>query len=134
MIESPQWFIAVLLLRAEVSELSDSDALVDHQIRLVHANSAADALSRAEALGRAEEHAYLNDAGEQVRWRFLGLHDLVRLDSAPATDGAELYSWRSGAAGALDVVSTDELTVSWRDQHGQASARQILGDDRPGTA
>ena len=134
MTEAPEWFVAVLLLRAEANELSESDALVDHQVRLVQASSPGEALARAEAYGRAEEHTYRNEAGEQVRWRFLGLHDLVRLDAPPPSDGAELYSWRSAATGALDVVASDELTVFWSEQHGQASARQILGDDRHGTA
>jgi hypothetical protein len=44
------------------------------------------------ALGDSENVRYLNEGGEEVTWRFVGLRDLRDvLDGSPA-DGAEIYS------------------------------------------
>jgi hypothetical protein len=130
MSEAPQWFVAVLLLRAEVEGRSAAEALVDHQVRLVQASSTPAALERAEVIGRAEEHAYANERGEQVRWRFLGLHDLVALEAGALADGGELYSWRLLQPEALRVVPPDELTVVAEARQGSTVARDVLDEHR----
>jgi hypothetical protein len=109
-LESPLWFIALLVLKSTIEGDSSADSLIDVQYRLLSADSPEGAYGRALQLGAAAEHDYLNGAGETVAWRFLGLRDLREiLDGAPS-DGAEVYSELTEAGDEI-VVPKSQLTV-----------------------
>ena len=129
MADAPQWFVAILLHRAEIQGEPASEAVVDHQLRLVLAADATAAYDRVRALGLEEEHRYTNDAGEEVHWRFLGLHDLVALEATQLTDGGEIYSWVRSGGEAWRVAAQDELTVFWSAREGGRLASDVLDDD-----
>ena len=121
------WFAAVLVLRSSVGAGWDDDPLLDCQVRLLECPTAEDAYRRALELGTAEECAYQNQDGEDVRWQFLGLHDLTQLDDAPAS-GAEVYSWRTRDPDAFVVVPKDSLTVFWVAANSHKTVRELLDE------
>ena len=110
---STAWYAAVLVLQSEVYSPSPDLPLFDHQIRLVRADNAEAAYERALFIGKSEEQAYTNPIGQEVRWRFLGLHDLVELTELSEFDSAEIYSFRVSAGRQFGVVPKEKLTVFW---------------------
>ena len=106
----PQWYSAVLVLRSHVGAGSDAEAVLDHQVRLIAAADPEAAYASAIQLGKREEHSYRNAEGQEVRWEFVGLHDLVELIEPPA-NGAEVYSWLTGHSDQAGVRPKPQLAV-----------------------
>ena len=120
-----RWYVAVFVLHSEVYAPVADAPLFDHQVRLIRASDAEAAYERALFLGRGEEHSYRNADGQEVRWKFLGLHDLVELETEPE-DGSELYSFLRDAQGAFEVMPKDKLTVFYVRSMPDQPASQLL--------
>ena len=121
-----RWYIAVLVLRAEVMDAPADAALLDHQVRLVRAADAEAAYASALVLGGREEHAYRNADGEEVRRRFAGLSDLDEVLADSLDDGVEVYSWRSRGAPAEAVVRKEELAIFTSAARVDRTAAELL--------
>ena len=107
---SVRWYAAVLLLGSEVQSPSADESPVDHQVRLIAAADSEAAYQRALSLGKSEEHSYENAFGQIVRWRFLGLHDLVEF-LAPPSEGSEVFSFMASKGTAWLPLPKEKLTV-----------------------
>jgi hypothetical protein len=121
------WFAAVLVVRSKVGAGCHDDPLLDCQVRLLASPTAEDAYRRALELGKAEEHVYQNQDGEDVRWEFLGLHDLRELDHPPVSD-MEVYSWMTRDPDAFQVMPKDRLTVFWVAANSKKTAADLLDE------
>ncbi len=64
------WYSAQMIFEAELDGQLPVDALCEESLRLVWAETEQEAESKAGEHGRANEHSYLNEAGQTVRWRF----------------------------------------------------------------
>jgi hypothetical protein len=116
MSNTDRWYVAVLILECEVLAPIHEEALIDHQVRLIRAADPDVAYQRALFLGRSEETEYENRDGQQVRWRFCGLHDLTELQVSDISDGVELTSFRLRGERALEVLPKEKLSVFWLDK------------------
>jgi hypothetical protein len=92
------WFAAKLLFESSVPD--DGRVLQEESIRLIQAADEAQAQSKACLLGPSEEHEYLNEHGETVRWRFVSVLEVQDLCEENVCDGMEVFStlkWRIGS-------------------------------------
>jgi hypothetical protein len=122
-----RWFVAVLLYQSRVGDWDD-EPIVDHQVRLITAESADGAYDRALQLGEAHEHSYLNSGGERVSWDFLGLSELDELSTAAPKDGDEIFSWRTSGAGREFVKAKGDLSIFANARHANKTARELLDE------
>ena len=86
------WFGVRLRFRCEVGGRKSDAPLFEDSIRVVLATTEFDARVRADALGPREEHSYLNEAGEEVRWIFARVVEVQDLCISTLSDGAEVFS------------------------------------------
>ena len=103
-------FVAVLILESRVGPRDDSP-IVDHQVRVIAAPSAAAAYTHALETGKAENATVKGADGASVTWTFLGLSELAPLDERQVRDGGELLSWRTRGPGLGFVVEKDALSA-----------------------
>jgi hypothetical protein len=82
------WYVAKLVY--QIVSGAATHAEFDVQWRLIRADERAWAMEKAMTLGRLDECTLLNEQGCEVRWKFLGVVDLVLMDVLD--DGARLYS------------------------------------------
>lgn len=124
-----RWYTAVLVVSSEVvPRESDATPLIDLQYRLVRAATDEDAYQLALEIGSREAHSYPNAAGDNVRWVFKGLHDLIELDAAP-TGGTEVYSRRVRGDAAAFVLPKARLSCFFLDAHASEMAAELLADE-----
>jgi hypothetical protein len=64
----------------------------DEQIRLILAQDAEIAYQKALQIGKGEEEIYENAEGELVRWDFIGVISLSRIEGDVIEDGIEIAS------------------------------------------
>lgn len=69
-------------------------------MRLVLAESDADAADRGERIGREAEHSYPNELGQSVTWHFDSIVEVVDLCEIELKDGVEVWSrlFRAGSS------------------------------------
>jgi hypothetical protein len=72
--------------RAEVHERSDKRRLCEVRIVRFQARSGKEALAAAKRRGRSAQHSYRNVHGDRVHFEFIGVMDLLYLDSACEQD------------------------------------------------
>ena len=82
----------------------DDERLTEKQLRLVRASDPDAAYERTLRLGHEAEHEYTNEAGELVRWRFVGLAELL-------------------------TCPKEELAVFWARANTRRTARDLLDED-----
>lgn len=122
-----RWFVAVLLLQSRVGDWDD-EPLVDHQVRLIRAESPDAAYERALHLGKAEELTYENREGESVAWIFLGLSELEELGATTPTDGDEIFSWLTSGPGRAFVQDKHQLSVFFTARNANKTAGELLDE------
>jgi hypothetical protein len=88
--QGTQWYSARVLIECTVD--ADSDPLVDEQIVLFRATSDDEAEIAARAYGVAQEHEYLNELGDTVRWSLREIQDLAPVVMGPIASGWEVSS------------------------------------------
>ena len=123
-----RWFVAVLVVRSSVSGPAANRPLIDLQYRIIRAGDAEEAYARALALGEQESRAYRNEAGEEVRWEFAGLHDLHAVEDERLSDGAEVYSRLVRDDPQNLVHPKERLSVFWIEANKHRTARELFED------
>jgi hypothetical protein len=89
----------------------------DVQLRLIRADELEWAIEKAHTMGRLGETMFSNQNLNQVRWKFVGVSDLIPL--AGIEDGVQLYSETKvfkNATGFVEVVKNRAariLETSW---------------------
>jgi hypothetical protein len=83
------WYLAKIVYRI-ICGTGEHKPQFDEQLRLIGAQDPDTAFQKAVELGQEEGRAFLNHQQELVRWHFLNVTELHRLDEL--VDGAELYS------------------------------------------
>lgn len=72
------------------AENSDHKPQFDEQLRLILSEGQEEAFLKARMIGLAEEDAFLNDKNNTVRWEFINVAELIKVNKLE--DGVELYS------------------------------------------
>lgn len=83
------WYITKIVFNI-TAESSTAKNQFDEQLRLVQADSKAEAFLKARTLGLGEEDTFINDKMKQVRWEFVNVSEVFPLKNLE--DGIELYS------------------------------------------
>lgn len=87
-----RWYVAKLILQCRVGDDDSGPWTCDEQIRVINATDDDQAYEKALRIGKGQEHNYQNVYSEIVRWSFIGLNDLERLDEDVIKDGTEITS------------------------------------------
>lgn len=123
-----RWFVAVLVVESRLPDSAEK-VLVDLQYKLLAAANPEDAYQAALQLGADEAHEYTNAAGEIVRWKFVGLRDLVELGASGPSHGTEVYSDLVRAEPDKLVMPKERLSVFWAEANKHKTARELLDDE-----
>jgi len=83
------WYLTTLIYRI-VCANGEHTPQFDEQVRLIHADDKLDAFHKARRIGHQEEDLFLNHAEKPVRWQFVDITSLVKMDTD--SDGAEIFS------------------------------------------
>ncbi|HEY0274306.1 MAG TPA: DUF4288 domain-containing protein [Chitinophaga sp.] len=83
------WFVAKVVYQI-ISGEGDHAPQFDEQLRLVSANSMADAWEKASRIGERGQYAFQNQKHEWVEWKFINVPELYPISELK--DGMELYS------------------------------------------
>ncbi len=90
-----EWYVAKLMKLIMKCEVGDNDKgswTCEEQVRVILAAEGDEAYDKAIRLGAAEEIAYQNVYGEEVRCSFVGLGQLEGLTDETIEDGTEITS------------------------------------------
>ena len=83
------WYMVKIVFRIICGD-GDHKAQFDEQLRLIHAGTASEALSKAAAIATDEEEVFINNNRKLVQWKFINVSELHKINAL--IDGAELYS------------------------------------------
>ncbi len=83
------WYIAKIVYQI-ICGNGQHQAQFDEQLRLIHANNQMHAFHKARHMGKHEEDSFLNSVNKPVRWQFVDVAEILRIDVV--SDGAEVYS------------------------------------------
>lgn len=103
------WYLAKIVFSIS-SDNTVHKPQFDEQLRLIAARSEEEAFIKARAVGIKEEDSFLNDKRNKVRWEFINVAEIVRVNALE--DGSELYS---------HIHETDEATAYVKAIHDKAT-------------
>ncbi|MEO7209919.1 MAG: DUF4288 domain-containing protein, partial [Chitinophagaceae bacterium] len=83
------WYLATIIYRI-LCMGENITPQFDEQVRIIYAEDKLDAFHKARRIGHQEEDSFLNDAEKPVRWQFVDITSLVKMDTN--SDGAEIFS------------------------------------------
>jgi hypothetical protein len=83
------WYIAKMNFQIKI-ENNKTTTDFDEQLRLIAANTLAEAYHKATIIGKHEQTMFTNDAQQQVKWQFINISELHLLNDI--ADGMQLYS------------------------------------------
>jgi hypothetical protein len=86
------WYSARIIFETDIEGPPDPTPMCEESIRVLLAESEEAAWKKAESVGRSGEHAYNNDTGELVRWRYKCVAEIQELYEETLYDGVEVYS------------------------------------------
>lgn len=84
----------------------------DEQFRIFEAKTEKEALKKARAKGKEEETSFQNESNETVKWKFIGVVELLELQDM--ADGAQIYSCTEeteDATNYINVIKQKERTL-----------------------
>jgi hypothetical protein len=84
-----QWYLAKIVFRIHCGDGQHTPQF-DEQLRLINAVQEEEAFEKARAIGNSEEDTFLNKKEKLVKWEFIDVAELHRIDEL--IDGVELYS------------------------------------------
>src|SRR3954468_24588087 len=84
-----KWYLAKIVYQIICGD-GNHTAQFDEQLRLISAPDKQEALTRARELGSREEETLVNSRHQLVKWKFINVSELYRLNEW--VHGAELYS------------------------------------------
>jgi len=85
----PNWFLVKMVYRIICGD-GEHAGQFDEQLRLISAPGKLQAFEKACTIGKQEEDVFPNAESQLVRWEFISVTDVFRLN--PQQDGAEIYS------------------------------------------
>lgn len=83
------WYIAKIVFNISAENTLHKPQF-DEQLRLIAADNHEEAFLKAKKIGLAEEDSFLNDQHNKVKWEFIDVAEVLRINSLD--DGTELYS------------------------------------------
>lgn len=83
------WYIAKIIFTISAQNTTHRPQF-DEQLRLIQASSSEEAFLKARMIGLAEEDSFVNDSNNLVKWEFINVADITRIDKLE--DGIELTS------------------------------------------
>lgn len=83
------WYLAKIVYRIICGD-GEHTPQFDEQLRLINAEDDLHAFQKARLIGDKEQDSFLNNVNKPVRWKFIDVSELHKLDSL--IDGAEMYS------------------------------------------
>ena len=83
--KEPTWHAVTLLFESRVSGIAAVRPLCEERVILLLSTSEEDSRRRATQYGKREEHEYLNQTGDRVRWLFRGIEKVEDVE-APADE------------------------------------------------
>jgi hypothetical protein len=83
------WYLVKLIFSIDRADKKNKSEF-DEQLRLVSANSMADAYLKAKVLGQKLQGEFYNEDNARVVWGFVDVPEVIELDGIE--DGAEIYS------------------------------------------
>lgn len=95
------WYIVKLVFNIR-AENTDHMPQFDEQLRLITAETQEEAFMKGRKLGLSEEDCFLNDKKNSVKWEFINVAEVVRVNTL--TDGAEIYSKIHETTEAKDYI------------------------------
>jgi hypothetical protein len=107
------WYIAKVIFRIASGSVGHT-AQFDEHLRLIEATSFEEALLKARRLGITEEHQFINDRQQPVKWEFVNVEELIPLQGLK--DGAEVYS---------QIQEREEAKAYIHAVHRKAAALQL---------
>ena len=102
------WYSIRLLFVSEIQGQPERDRLCEESVIVVHEVDEISARRTAERLGVAMQHAYLNEQGESVEWRFVRILEIQDLCEDRLESGTEVWSrlFRESQAEDPNVISS----------------------------
>jgi hypothetical protein len=97
------WYIAKIVFNIS-AENTPHKPQFDEQLRLIAAENTEEAFYKARTLGISEEDSFLNDQQNRVRWEFINVAEIVRINNLE--DGSEIYSNIHEAEEAKSYIHT----------------------------
>jgi hypothetical protein len=107
------WYIAKIVFGIQ-SETAQKQQF-DEQLRLISADSQEEAFLKARMIGLNEEDSFLNDKKKTVKWEFINVPELIRVNHLE--DGIEVYSQiheMDEAHSYIDVVHQKAIALRLR--------------------
>jgi len=83
------WYLAKIVFQI-ICGSGEHTPQFDEQLRLINADNKQRAFSKAVEFGRSEEDLFLNIHQQPVRWKFVDVSELYRMEEL--LDGAEIFS------------------------------------------
>ena len=83
------WYLTKMVFQI-ISGEGDHHPQFDEQLRLISADSEAEAFDKAFCLGKSETDTFINKKNQPVKWLFINVSDVYRINEL--SDGVELYS------------------------------------------
>jgi hypothetical protein len=97
------WYIAKIVFNIS-AENTPHKPQFDEQLRLIAAENTEEAFIKARTLGISEEDSFMNDQQNRVRWEFIDVAEIVRINNLE--DGTEIYSHIHEAEEAKSYIHT----------------------------
>jgi hypothetical protein len=107
------WYIAKIVFGIQ-SETAQKQQF-DEQLRLISADTQEEAFLKARMIGLNEEDSFLNDKKKTVKWEFINVPELIRVNNLE--DGIEVYSQiheMDEAHSYIDVVHQKAIALRLR--------------------
>lgn len=97
------------------------------QINVLRAENRDIAYERAMMIGKSQEATYLNDIGQQISWKFVGLENLEELSNKVIKDGTEIWGrvFHTNNPTSL-VVDKNGLSVFFNDEIKYLKGKEII--------
>ncbi len=105
---SRKWFAARLIFKSQVGTGLEIDPLCEDRVVLFFADNEDRAREAALAYGRKEGISYQNEAGDEVRWRFVSLEDIDEVGTEPLPNGWEVSARHFRPSDNVQAKSTED--------------------------
>src|SRR5688500_11969567 len=83
------WYISKIVFKI-TAENTQHKPQFDEQLRLIAADSEAEAFLKARIIGISEEDSFLNEKNNTVKWEFINVSEIIPI--MKLEDGMEIYS------------------------------------------
>jgi len=123
------WYVVTLIMKCTIEDKPQVPITCLEQIHIIKAKNAEHAYQKALQLGKSQEHSYINHAGQNVSWKFVGMQNLEELLEESIHDGVEIRSRRLLLNDPEKMVAKKEgLTVFIAENIKNKTAEEILSE------